>query len=68
MNQIRILRHSHVYHRTKSAQKWNDVQALELPEADRAVLRGRRPEEASLLLSITKRASSPSVRGFCFKI
>jgi len=30
----------------QSAQKWSDVQALELPEADRAVLRGRRPEEA----------------------
>lgn len=40
---------------TKLAQKWNDVQAFELPEADRAVLRGRRPEEASLLLFITKR-------------
>jgi hypothetical protein len=45
------LSHSHS-HGAKSAQKWSDVQALELPEAGRAVLRGRRPEEASLILII----------------
>lgn len=55
MNQIRIririLSHTLSYRTVpKLAQKWGDVQALELPEADRAVLRGRRPEEASLLL------------------
>jgi len=35
-----------IYRDLTLAQKWSDVQALELPEADRAVLRGRRPEEA----------------------